>query len=111
MDFICLGATTIPHTSLETGKMSYKPSVSYLHLKPPQAFLWEQTMHNRIQTSMWAAASALALALLIGGFTASKVHSSNEQTTYTVASGTRGQGSERSQVFGKLLMSLILGAQ
>src|SRR5262245_12081987 len=48
-------------------------------------------MHNRIQTPMWAAASALALALLIGGFTASKVHSSNEQTTYTVASDTRAQ--------------------
>jgi serine protease Do len=48
-------------------------------------------MHNRIQTPMWAAASALALALLIGGFTASKVHSSNEQSTYTVASDTRAQ--------------------
>ena len=54
----------------------------------------------------------------------SKVHSSNEQTTYTVASGTRAQvvfeqgfspvvkqGGERSQVFGKLVTSLKLGGQ
>jgi serine protease Do len=43
-------------------------------------------MHNRIQTPTWIAASALGLALLVGGLTGKVVHSSSEQPVYTVAS-------------------------
>src|SRR5262245_55935821 len=46
-------------------------------------------MHSRIQTPTWVAASALGLALLIGGLTGSVVQSSSEKPTYTVASETR----------------------
>jgi serine protease Do len=46
-------------------------------------------MHNRIQTPTWIAASALGLALLVGGLTGKVVHSSSEQPIYTVASEGR----------------------
>jgi len=46
-------------------------------------------MHKRIQTPVWVAASALGLALILGGVTGSVVHSSGEQPTYTVAADTR----------------------
>ena len=48
-------------------------------------------MYNRIQTPTWIAASALGLALLVGGLTGRVVHSSTEEPTYTVASETRTQ--------------------
>src|SRR3954447_482946 len=48
-------------------------------------------MYNRIQTPTWIAASALGLALLVGGLTGRVVHSSTEEPTYTVASDTRSQ--------------------
>src|SRR5262245_47463463 len=48
-------------------------------------------MQNRIQTPVWVAASALGLALLLGGLTGVKVHSSTEPATYTVAPETRSQ--------------------
>src|SRR6516162_3268242 len=46
-------------------------------------------MHNRIQTPTWIAASALGLALLVGGLTGKVVHSSSEEPTYTLASEGR----------------------
>jgi len=48
-------------------------------------------MYNRIQTPTWIAASALGLALLVGGLTGRVVHSSTEEPIYTVASDTRAQ--------------------
>jgi len=48
-------------------------------------------MHNRIQTPTWVAASALGLALLVGGLTGTVVHSSSEGPEYTVASQSRTQ--------------------
>jgi len=48
-------------------------------------------MQNRIQTPIWVAVAALAMALALGGLTAPIVHSSNEQASYTVASDTRTQ--------------------
>ena len=48
-------------------------------------------MHNRIQTPIWVAIAALAIALTLGGLTSPVVHSSNEQASYTVASDTRTQ--------------------
>jgi serine protease Do len=47
-------------------------------------------MHNRIQTPIWVAITALATALIMGGLTAPIVHSSSEQASY-VASDTRTQ--------------------
>jgi serine protease Do len=49
------------------------------------------TMHNRIQTPTWIAASALGLALLVGGVTGKVVHSSSEEPVYTVAQDSRSQ--------------------
>jgi serine protease Do len=46
-------------------------------------------MRNRIQAPTWVAASALGLALLLGGLTGSKVQSSTQEPTYTVATQTR----------------------
>src|SRR5436190_16668556 len=48
-------------------------------------------MQNRIQTPIWVAVAALAMALALGGLTAPIVHSSTEQASYTVASDTRTQ--------------------
>jgi Do/DeqQ family serine protease len=48
-------------------------------------------MHNTIHTPTWVAATALAVTLMIGGVTASVVHSSTEEAKYTVASETRNQ--------------------
>jgi serine protease Do len=48
-------------------------------------------MHNRIQTPTWIAASALGLALLVGGLTGRVVHSSTEPATYFVAPEGRTQ--------------------
>jgi len=48
-------------------------------------------MHNRIQTPIWIAASALGLALLVGGVTGKVVHSSSEEPVYTVAQDSRTQ--------------------
>lgn len=48
-------------------------------------------MYNRIQTPTWIAASALGLALLVGGLTGRVVHSSSEEPSYTVAPETRTQ--------------------
>jgi serine protease Do len=48
-------------------------------------------MHNRIQTPIWVAIAALAIALTLGGLTSPTVHSSNEPASYTVASETRTQ--------------------
>src|SRR5437867_12969521 len=46
-------------------------------------------MHNRIQTPVWAAITALGIALMVGGLTSPIVHSSTEEPSYTVASETR----------------------
>jgi serine protease Do len=48
-------------------------------------------MHNRIQTPTWIAASALGLALFVGGVTGKVVHSSSEEPVYTVAQDSRTQ--------------------
>jgi len=48
-------------------------------------------MQNKIQTPTWVAAAALGLALVVGGVTGTKVHSSPEEPVYTVASDTRTQ--------------------
>src|SRR5579883_2803132 len=48
-------------------------------------------MHNRIQTPIWIAASALGLALLVGGLTGRVVHSATEEPVYTVAPESRTQ--------------------
>ncbi|PYS34835.1 MAG: hypothetical protein DMG14_28510 [Acidobacteria bacterium] len=48
-------------------------------------------MQNRIQTPTWIAASALTLALVVGGLTGTVVHSSSEQPSYTVGSDTHTQ--------------------
>ena len=48
-------------------------------------------MYNRIQTPTWIAASALGLALLVGGLTGRVVHGRQPKPTYTVASETRTQ--------------------
>jgi Do/DeqQ family serine protease len=48
-------------------------------------------MHNTIHTPTWVAATALAVTLIIGGVTGSAVHSSTEQSQFTVASETRNQ--------------------
>ena len=48
-------------------------------------------MLNRIQTPTWIAASALGLALLVGGVTGKVVHSSSEEPVYTVAQDSRTQ--------------------
>jgi primosomal protein N' len=48
-------------------------------------------MHNTIHTPTWVAATALAVTLIIGGVSASAVHSSTEQAKYTTASETRNQ--------------------
>jgi serine protease Do len=46
-------------------------------------------MLNRIQTPTWIAASALGLALLVGGVTGKVVHSSSEEPVYTAAQDSR----------------------
>jgi serine protease Do len=46
-------------------------------------------MRKRIQAPVWLAATAVGLALVVGGLTGSVVHSSGEQPTYTVAPDTR----------------------
>src|SRR5262249_13321968 len=46
-------------------------------------------MYKRIQTPTWIAGAALGLALLVGGVTGRVVHSSDEEPTYTMWSGTR----------------------
>jgi len=46
-------------------------------------------MHNRIQTPVWVAISALGIALMVGGLTAPIVHSSSEEPSYTVAPEAR----------------------
>src|SRR5215510_11832331 len=46
-------------------------------------------MHNRIQTPVWAAITALGIALMVGGLTSPIVHSSTEEPSYTVAPETR----------------------
>src|SRR5215467_6036320 len=48
-------------------------------------------MLNRIQTPTWIAASALGLALFVGGVTGKVVHSSSEEPVYTVAQDSRTQ--------------------
>src|SRR5215475_6576133 len=48
-------------------------------------------MYNRIQTPTWIAASALGLALLVGGVTGKVVHSSSEEPVYTAAQDSRTQ--------------------
>src|SRR6476619_7433281 len=48
-------------------------------------------MQNTIHTPTWVAATALALSLIIGGVTGTAVHSSTEETKYTVAPETRNQ--------------------
>ena len=48
-------------------------------------------MQNRIQTPVWVVIIALAMALMVGGLAAPSVHSSTEESTYTVASETRTQ--------------------
>src|SRR5262249_32147645 len=48
-------------------------------------------MQNTIHTPTWVAATALSLALIIGGVTGSAVHSSTEEAKYTVPSQTRTQ--------------------
>src|SRR5438105_15738196 len=50
-----------------------------------------ETMQNRIQTPVWVVIIALAMALMVGGLAAPSVHSSTEESTYTVASETRTQ--------------------
>ena len=48
-------------------------------------------MHNRIHTPAWIVASALGLALLVGGVTGKVVHSASEVPTYTAAPEGRTQ--------------------
>jgi len=48
-------------------------------------------MQNTIHTPTWVAATALALSLIVGGVTGTAVHSSTEETKYTVAPETRNQ--------------------
>lgn len=48
-------------------------------------------MHNTIHTPTWVAATALVIALIIGGVAGTVVQSSTEQAKFTVASDTRTQ--------------------